>query len=415
MTLTARLRNTSAPAGQSQPRCRIRLSRFTTFLLIVGTAIAGCSGPIGSDTITESTPSETIAPESSIISRIPPVLPKPKTLGAVSPAVICLPLRSAEPNIRIRLTAESAQPPYIPQANYRGAIQIVTLPNGKYIAVNVVPIETYLAGVLSRELYPHWSVTAYEAQAVAARTYAVYQMATEGRSRQWDVVGTTASQMYGGIRSESTRAWEAVNATRGQLLQTAVGGHVGIFCACYSACDGGAEQSPQEAWGDIPIACLPAQPTGYLDAACPKFNWPPMRISMAEVSRAMLDWGRRNSLPYLEDLGPITRVWISRYNGLTSRPTEITVADAAGKIGVLRAEEFRLAFLTCPYPSTPKPPSSFFRIQNNGDGIILYDGHGFGHGVGLSQWGAQALSLRGKSVQEILSFYYPGSFIHQEW
>ena len=344
---------------------------------------------------------------------VPAILPKPRILGAAYPPVIALPNHIAQPWIRVRITGELVEAPWINPRLYAGRIRILHLADGRYAAVNVLPLEDYLAGVLARELYRNWAPATYRAQAIAARTYALYQMQTFGRDHAWDVTGGPNSQVYGGRAAETPRALQAVALTRGEVLYTRQDGRVGIFCAYYSACNGGASQSAAAAWGDRPVRPLVNRVTGTLDANCPLFSWGSRRYSKAFLTRAIRWWGRRNALPYLADLGRLASVRITRRNAATGRPMIITVTDLDGHVGKMRAEEFRLALALYPKRKVPAPPSSFFKIRDEGHYILLVDGHGFGHGVGLSQWGAQALALAGHSASYILSFYYPGSWIHR--
>lgn len=346
---------------------------------------------------------------------VPAILPKPAILGAAYPGVIPVPARMAEPWIRVRITRELPTPPQIQAWRYRGKIKILRLSDGKYIALNILPMEDYLAGVLSRELYGNWLPAAYRAQAIAARTYALYQIETFGLTHPWDVTGTQSSQVYGGKQAETRVAWQAVNATRGDVMFGESGGRHGIFCAYFSACNGGASQSAKEAWGDQSVSTLQNRVFGNLDAQCPDFNWPNMTYSLAQVTGAIQHWGQVNHLDYLSELGPLASVRITKRNNLTGRPMVITVTDIHGHVGELRAEEFRLALLFDPNPDVPAPPSSFFDIQPNGQFIELTHGHGDGHGIGLSQWGAEALAQRGATARYILGLYYPTCTLHRLW
>ncbi len=346
---------------------------------------------------------------------VPKILPKPKILGAVYPGIIPLPSWMPEPWIRVRITQESSTPPYINPRLYRGNIRIVHLPDGRYAAINTLPIESYLAGVLSRELYRNWLPATYRAQAIAARTYALYQIETYGRTHAWDVTGGQNSQVYGGKGAETPRAWNAVRATNGEIMETRDRQEQGAFCAFYSACNGGASQSAAEAWGDPSVPPLVNRVFGTLDANCPEFTWPTMTLSLQQVSQAVNWWGQKNAIPYLAQLGPIVSVRITQRNPITRRPMIITLWDAAGHIGKMRAEEFRLALALDPMRTVPAPPSSFFAIRPDGHDIQLVNGHGFGHGIGLSQWGAEALAQRGWRGEAILHLYYPHSWIHKEW
>ncbi len=360
-------------------------------------------------------PSVTLTVPAPAYPQVPAQLPKPKILGPSYPGIIQLPSWMREPWIRVRITQEVSTPPYINPRLYRGIIRIVHLPDGKYAAINSLPIESYLAGVLSRELYRSWLPAAYRAQAIAARTYALYQIETFGRTHAWDVTGGQNSQVYGGRSAETNRSWNAVRATTGEVMETQQNGEDGIFCAFYSACNGGASQSAADAWGDASVPPLVNHVFGSLDANCPEFTWPTLTFSLQQITQAVTWWGKRNDLPYLAELGPIVSVRITQRNPITTRPMVITVVDAAGHIGKMRAEEFRLALALDPSRSVPAPPSSFFRIRRNGNDIELVDGHGFGHGIGLSQWGAEALAQRGWRGQAIAHLYYPHSWIHKEW
>jgi len=250
---------------------------------------------------------------------------------------------------------------------------------------------------------------------VAARTFALYQQMTVSRDHLWDVNNDESSQMYGGIKGETARARAAVAQTRGMVLTTTWKNQKGIFCAFYSACNGGATQDPWEAWGDMPVGPLAARKMGRIDDLCPKYAWPVLELSKADLSRAIQSWGQRNSEAYLATLGSIRSVQITRRNTVTGRPTEMTLTNATGRRVPMRAEEFRLAMLYDPAGACPKPPSSFFNIQDRGSALWLTNGHGFGHGIGLSQWGAQALALEGHTAGQILAFYYPGSRVVDLW
>ena len=346
---------------------------------------------------------------------VPAILPKPSVLGAAYPAVIPLPARMAQPDIRVRITGELPSPPRIRSWLYRGRVEILHLADGKYVAVNVLPMEDYLAGVLSRELYSNWLPAAYRAQAIAARTYALYQIKTFGLTHPWDVTGTQSSQVYGGKDAETRVAWQAVDATRGIVMYGRAHGITGLFCAYFSACNGGASQSADAAWGDHRVSTLQSRVFGSLDANCPDFRWPVKFYSLWQITGAIHHWGLINNLDYLTDLGPITTVRISKTNPTTGRPMVITVTDAAGHVGKLRAEEFRLALLFDPDPDVRAPLSSFFHMRQVGTTVELTHGRGDGHGIGLSQWGAEALAGCGYSARYILNLYYSGNVLHKLW
>jgi stage II sporulation protein D len=341
---------------------------------------------------------------------------KPQTLGPVGPAIVILPPHIAEPAIRVKLTEEMDRPPAVNRSKYRGRIDIVQTFNKKYVAINTLPLDAYLQGVLAKELYGSWEPAAYRAQAIAARTYALYSMLTDGRGKQWDVNDDESSQMYGGMAGETAKSRAAVAATRGEVLMALHDGKQGIFCSRYSACIGGATQDPFDAWGDSSIGPLKARVVGNVDANCDKFVWKTDFVaSRADVTRCIQSWAIRNAEDYLRGLGAITQIKISKRQPETGRPTEFMLTDAAGRSAPIRAEEFRLALLTDPVGRAPKPYSSFFEIRAEGDAFVMYNGRGHGHGIGMSQWGAQNLAKEGRTHEEILAFFYPGSSLQELW
>jgi stage II sporulation protein D len=346
----------------------------------------------------------------------PIVLTKPPILGPVGPSIVVLADRITEPEIRVRLTDEQDRPPAIARGLYRGRIENLHLADGKYVAINFLPLDSYLQGVLAKEILGSWEPATYRAQAVAARTFALFEMLTDGRNRQWDVNNDESSQVYGGIKGESAKALAAVAATRGQVLMTALQGKMGIFCSRYSSCIGGASQDPSDAWGDPSIGPLAAHFTGNVDDNSPRYNWDrEFTVTRADLTRCIQNWGTRNDFSYLRGLGTISSVIIAKRSPTTGRPAELLLTDSAGISAPIRAEEFRLALMGDPLGKAPKPYSSNCDIRQQGDNFVLYNGHGFGHGIGMSQYGAQKLATQGKSHLDILTFFYPGAELRQLW
>jgi stage II sporulation protein D len=344
------------------------------------------------------------------------VLEKPRLLGPVTPAIVALPQRMEEPWIRVKLTEESDVRPVVRKA-YRGRVEVRAMPNGKYVAINVVRMDDYLAGVLPKEILNSWQPATFRAQAVAARTFALYQMLTETPDKPWDVSNDVTSQMYGGIAGETRNSREAVAETRGQVLTATVNGKTGIFCSFYSACTGGATQDPFEAWGESPVSALSARRIGEIENISPSahFTWPAMWIDKSDISRCVRSWGERNGFAHLTALGEIRSVVITKRNATTGRPTEILLTDTAGRTAPIRAEEFRQMLIYDPAHAAPKPYSSFFEIRDAGASVELYNGRGYGHGIGMSQWGAEGLAREGRTYTQILAFFYPGAALRELW
>ena len=143
---------------------------------------------------------------------------------------------------------------------------------GGVSVVNGLSLDTYLRGVVPSESPSHWPLAALEAQAVAARSYAVYEL----RPDSWyDLVPTTAEQVYGGVRAERPRSDRAVYATLGQILM--YGGRVAR--TYYSSSSGGRTEAVQDAWpGSAPIPYLRSVPDPY-DTYSPHHDWGPFGFS----------------------------------------------------------------------------------------------------------------------------------------
>jgi stage II sporulation protein D len=101
---------------------------------------------------------------------------------------------------------------------YRGRFRFIPVGGNRFDVVNDVDVDSYLASVVSKEMLPNWHEESYKAQAIVARTYAIYEKQTVGADRYWDVYADTRSQVYGGIAAESAKSRLAVNETAGIVV-----------------------------------------------------------------------------------------------------------------------------------------------------------------------------------------------------
>ena len=289
--------------------------------------------------------------------------------------------------------------------DYRG--KLVLKANLDYTtldAINVVPLEPYLAGVVGAEMPDYWGSEALKAQAIAARTYCLYQKLHFGPGRHWDVTRTTASQVYGGMRAESSRVWKAVNDTIGQVLVCGQDdGTEEIFPTYYSSSCGGHTEDANNVFGDS-FAPLCGVVCPYCkDVARPNvFFWP-----MVEFDKIAVESALQVKYPKLRDLGNISAISPVRESNYPdfSRLTFVKLVGSNGASDFLRAEDFRLTV----DPTGNKIRSTICRIIMMGDKWVFSAGRGFGHGVGMCQCGAEGMARQGKSAEQILSYYYPGS------
>ena len=201
-----------------------------------------------------------------------PFLAKPPMLGPVEPNMVVLPPRIDEPEIRVRLTDEEDRPPVIPAGKYRGRVDVLRLATGKYVAVNSLPLESYLQGVVAKELLPNWSPATFRAQAIAARTFALFEMSADGRLKPWDVSDDQSSQVYGGIAGENAAARAAVAETGQRVLTATIAGQTGIFCAATPPASA-ALPRPLRSLGRPLRPPLAAHLTGTVDVNSARFNW----------------------------------------------------------------------------------------------------------------------------------------------
>ncbi|MCG8401993.1 MAG: SpoIID/LytB domain-containing protein [Firmicutes bacterium] len=260
-----------------------------------------------------------------------------------------------------------------------------------------IKLEEYLAGVVAAEMEPTWPVNALAAQAIVARTYTMYNIRS-GRVKK--LHGTDAStdvqefQAYDPTRiNDNVR--KAVEATRGEVI-TSRGNYVKGW---FSACDGGISASAQEGLAYF------KEPTKYIKAGardgCLSITVPENRQWKAEVPLERL----RAAVQEISgtDPGNIEAVKIVE-RGPSGRTTKLQVGSATVSGPQLRlalgSEEVRSMLLS--------------RAEVQGGNLVL-EGKGFGHGVGLCQWGANKMARDGKSPEEIVAFYYRDVDIQKLW
>lgn len=286
---------------------------------------------------------------------------------------------------------------------YRGRLRLVAESDRTFLVVNHVDLESYLAGVLPKELYAAWELETYRALAIAARTFALYHMKTSGRTRPYDVGAGQAHQVYGGATAETERSWAAVGSTHGRILVFGPPGEEKIFLAQYSACNGGYVNG---AYVIRPAQRIQPLLGGQEDRdgrSCPRFTWGPVSLRKADLHRALA--ARYEAARRLDGVARIEVVEQTPYG----RAVWLDVYGPAGGSLRVRAEDLRLAVLRAGVPGAKALYSMNCKMRDLGDTIEFYDGRGFGHGVGLSQWSAQDKAERGWNAGRILAFYYPGA------
>lgn len=268
--------------------------------------------------------------------------------------------------------------------SYRGRVELRKKKNGTLLVINELDIEDYLLGVIAEEVPHDWEFEALKAQAVASRTYALYQKRAAG-NRVYHIVATVNGQVYSGRSGEQARAVRAVRETAGTIITY----RGRVIPAFYHASCGGHTENAMELWGiDVPYL-------RGVDCDCQEISkygsWE-KRVSIEKVTAALHKRGYRlNGIRKLE------------INGITAagRVKQVSITHAAG-IESVPAETLRTAI------GNALIPSVFFEIDVIGNEIVI-SGRGLGHGVGLCQWGAQEMAQKGRDYKAILSHYYPGT------
>jgi len=313
---------------------------------------------------------------------------------------------------------------------YRGKMRIAAC-DRKLLLINVIELDEYLRGVVPAEVPASWPIESIKAQAVAARTYAVSRM-MDRAGEPWDVVATTADQVYKSIGSEKESTDLAIAETAGQVLVWA-----GKPIIAYYHADSGGYTKEGRAPYLKPVPSLaPESPYSFWE-----LTYTP------DEFRALLESG---GMPYGEIAG-VEGSYDSygRCQGVTVTTSKqsygMTAANFRKLIGVMvaRSTMFRITYeggivwdkeakiegwqklyvqgaggssllkIRKLYSSNgnvqkPMKGASVGVGQRSVPSLIRVTGSGFGHGTGMSQWGALHMANEGASYDEILLHFYTG-------
>ncbi|MCX5702964.1 MAG: SpoIID/LytB domain-containing protein [Candidatus Omnitrophica bacterium] len=266
---------------------------------------------------------------------------------------------------------------------FSGSIQFIKNNNARLLVVNHVGLEDYIKGIMYHEASHYWPPEALAAQAIICRTYAVYTC-QQNKSKEYDLTNDIYSQVYGGRTSERYRTNQAVIETSGQILT-----YQGKVIPAYyhSTCAGHTEDA-NLLW-KIDMAPLKGVPCDFCKDS-PHFNWHYV-LSRQEIKDKLLDAGYR--IGNIDDIAILGRSLSGRITDLKvvseKKDFKISAKDFRNIIGpnIIRSTNFKLSI-----------------IKDD----VVFQGLGWGHGVGLCQWGAYFMAKQGYTAQEILKYYYPG-------
>ena len=296
---------------------------------------------------------------------------------------------------------------YVSDKGYRGELRLALNTDGaSFDIINNVPLEAYLAGVVGAEMPSYWEPESLKAQAIASRTYCLYIKERFGWQRSWDVNKTQANQMYLGLEAESPKVWDAVSKTDGQVLTCRdSSGKVGIFPTYFSSVCGGHTEDSKNVFGDsFSPLCGVECPWCRQVASRDKFFWPMVKYDKAYVSSQLIA-----KYPSLARLSGISNIIVDKTSDCEGflRITKVKLVGANGQTDSVRAEDLRLAV----DPTGRKIRSTICKITVAGQTVTFFSGRGFGHGVGLCQYGSQGMARSGATGRSILAHYYPGASI----
>ncbi|MEH2192195.1 MAG: SpoIID/LytB domain-containing protein [Nostoc sp.] len=266
---------------------------------------------------------------------------------------------------------------YIGDRWYRGRTLVVPTEKG-LTAVNWVDDQEYLYSVLGGEMDASWPQEALKAQAIAARTYALYEREKQRNNPVFDLGNTPDRwQIYKGVISEAPATYAAVDSTLGQVLTY----KNRIILSVFHACSGGHTENVEDVWGSSEPYLRAVQDYDQNIKEC---NWV-KTFSPSEISAKF------------PGVGSVTAMTPEAYSPFRS----VKVLKIVGNKGtkVLQGEEVRTAL---------RLKSTRFTVTKGADGSFVLQGLGYGHALGMSQWGAYNLARQGVNHLQILGHYYQG-------
>ncbi len=335
------------------------------------------------------------------------------------------------------------------QKSYRGGASVKRLSGGNIRLANVVDLEQYLYSVISQEMSPSWHIEALKAQAVCARNYAITNLNKHEKAYGVDICSTVCCQAYPGIKSETEQSYAPVNETRGQLL-TYQGEVAQTF---YASSAGPKTEDVKNVWGSS-IPYLVSVDNPYEDTANVNNGVWSKQLTKARATEIMQSKGY--------NVGNVTNIEAIEYTP-AGRVLKLKVTGTAGE-KIFEREQCRLAFseatlsqmftitgggqasVTVPtvavYDGTAaeeKQIDSIYVLGADGnvsassgslyvtDGkeqheyaasgqpssgdpdTFTFNGQGWGHGIGMSQYGAKGMAENGFTYEQILTHYFQGT------
>jgi stage II sporulation protein D len=277
--------------------------------------------------------------------------------------------------------------------SFFGKLVVIAKPNGKLMVIDHLPLERYLVGIVGSEISPRWPIESIKAQVVAARTYALNKIDSIKKARpdrSYDITSNIYSQVYHGAHVEDPKATEGVDATRGEILYR----DGRIFPAFYHSCCGGETEHAHNVWdGEL-------GPPVIKDSFCkrsPKHTW----TYSVPVSKFIKVLNKNNI--------PISNILTVATTSFQDSPrNEHLLVETNEGLKMIPAKDLRKYF------GYKEIKSTWFDVKLK-QNYLLFDGKGYGHGVGMCQWGAKGMADAGHSYLEILKKYYSDAEVRKAY
>ena len=269
------------------------------------------------------------------------------------------------------------------EVSVSGLIHLVRKGKG-FLVINQVDMEEYVKGVVPAEVSSAWHPEMLKAQAVAARTYALYQQKLSA-TREYDVAATVQDQVYRGKEGIDAAILRAVEETRGLVVTF----QDAPIYAAFSSTAAGLTEDAMNVWSkDYPYLRGVECP---FDLMSPYYQWK-SSFKISTLEQNLRDQGFSVGM-----IAAVTPLTFSR----GGRVATLRILHSDGEL-IIRGEELRKSVGYAIIPSTQ------FAVESIGQDVVL-SGFGAGHAVGMCQWGAKELAELGYPFSTILQYYYPGT------
>ena len=347
---------------------------------------------------------------------------------------------------------------------YRGNIEInIDKEHRKLNVINIIGIEEYLYGVLKKEISPHWPAETLKAQAIAARTFAIFNM-NKYIDKGYNICASTNSQAYGGVNHEDPLTNKAVDETRG-VIMTYQGKPIN---AVYHSDSGGCTEDSENVWGSF-LPYLRSVKSKFEEKVFPPYHTWTYSIDEKDLTKQLQkqgyiinsvvsiepvnksETGRISELTFITDNNEVINMKANNFRSLIGadliRSTLFSIKVIAKEINITKdredkkeiedKEEQRESMKEIleqkkdwtikellelmmkrkeerEKEKVEKMPKVEI-VKSNTPFTFIFSGSGNGHGVGMSQWGAYGMALQGSGYQDILKYYYQGINIIKEY